>query len=406
MTTARAATTAPSATALRTATPSTARAINDRLALDLLIEHGPLTASQLKTLTGLSRPTVADLVERLGGAGLIHLVGEAGERQRGPNARLYGIVAERAHIAGLDVRVGGVELAVADLAGRTVATGALAIPADRDPARALADILGLLDAAAARAGADTLHTFGIGVPGLVDPASGNLRSSCFPPGWHAPLVAALRERGRVLLENESNLACIAEQRLGAARNLDTFVLVWLGQGIGAGVMLDGRLRRGASGGSGELGFLPVPGTGHRPSRVDCSGGFHTLVSGLAIEELAAGHGFTGSAEECVRAAAEQVDAGQDTGAGAALLDELAARVVVGAAALAVILDPGCVVLGGETGRAGGTALADRVEARLAEATPLSTRVLAGSVPGNAILDGAVLTALDDARDELFGGRQR
>ncbi|MFF7245303.1 ROK family protein [Embleya sp. NPDC008237] len=393
-------------TAARTATPSTCRTINDRLALDLLIEHGPLTASQLKTLTGLSRPTVADLVERLGGAGLIHLAGEAGERQRGPNARLYGIVAERAYIAGLDVRAGGVEVAVADLAGRTAATGALTVAPDRDPALALADVLGLLDDTAARAGADTLHTFGVGAPGLIDPVSGNLHEAGFLPGWHTLLVAALRERGRVVLENESNLAAIAEHRLGAARGLDTFVLVWLGQGVGAGVMLDGRLRRGASGGSGELGFLPVPGTAHLPSHVDCSGGFHTLVSGAAIEEPAARHGFTGSAEECVRAAAEQADAGRDAGPAAALLDEIADRIVLGVAALAVILDPGCVVLGGETGRAGGAALADRVGARLADVSPLSTRVVAGAVPGNAILEGAVLTALDDARDDLFGGARR
>ncbi|MFE5333070.1 ROK family protein [Embleya sp. NPDC056575] len=385
----------------RTATPSTCRAINDRLALDLLIEHGPLTAAQLKTLTGLSRPTVADLVDRLGSAGLIHLAGESGTRQRGPNARLYGIVAERAYIAGLDVRLGGVEVVVADLTGRIAASGTLAIPANREPTRAIADVLALVDDTAARAGAETLHTFGVGAPGLIDPVTGNLGVEDFLPAWHALLPAALRDRGRVVLENEANLAGIAEQRLGAARGLDTFVLVWLGQGIGACVMLEGRLRRGMSGGSGELGFLPVPGTGRLPSRVDCEGGFQSLASGAAVEELAARYGLTGTAEECVRAAAER-----DTGAGAAFLDELADRVALAAAALAVILDPGCVVLGGETGRAGDAALAGRVESRLAELTPLPTRVLAGTVPGSAILDGAVLTALDDARDALFGSPQR
>ncbi|MYS85645.1 ROK family protein [Embleya scabrispora] len=207
-------------------------------------------------------------------------------------------------------------------------------------------------------------------------------------------------------ENESDLAAIAEHRLGTARGLDTFVPAWLGQGIGAGVMLDGRLRRGASGGSGELGFLPVPGTGRLPSRGDGSGGFHGLVSGLAIEEPAARHGFAGSAEECVRAAAEQVGSGRDAGGAVALPDELADRVVVGIAAPAVILDPGRVVLGGATGRAGGAAPADRVEARLAEVSPLSTRVPAATAPGNAILDGAVPTALDAARDDLFGGSGR
>ncbi len=66
------------------ASPSTARAINDRSALRLLQEEGPLTAGQLKQLTGLSRPTVADLVERLTASGLITVVGESGEQRRGP----------------------------------------------------------------------------------------------------------------------------------------------------------------------------------------------------------------------------------------------------------------------------------------------------------------------------------
>ncbi|MGV9872916.1 winged helix-turn-helix domain-containing protein, partial [Streptomyces cellulosae] len=96
------------------ASPSTARAINDRLALRLLQQEGPLTAGQLKELTGLSRPTVADLVERLTAAGLIEVAGEAGGRRRGPNAKLYGIVAGRAHLAALDVRTEGVALAVSD----------------------------------------------------------------------------------------------------------------------------------------------------------------------------------------------------------------------------------------------------------------------------------------------------
>lgn len=70
----------------RTASPSTARTINDRLALQLLKDGGPLTAGQLKTLTGLSRPTIADLVERLRAAGLVAVVGESGAERRGPTS--------------------------------------------------------------------------------------------------------------------------------------------------------------------------------------------------------------------------------------------------------------------------------------------------------------------------------
>ena len=114
----------------RNASPRTARAINDRLALRLLQQEGPLTAAQLKELTGLSRPSVADLVERLQDSGLIEVVGETGADRRGPNARLYGIVADRAHVAGLDVRTDSVAVEVADLLGRTLARGR---PAGRPP---------------------------------------------------------------------------------------------------------------------------------------------------------------------------------------------------------------------------------------------------------------------------------
>ncbi|KOG44367.1 transcriptional regulator, partial [Streptomyces varsoviensis] len=83
------------------------------------------------------------------------------------------------------------------------------------------------------------------------------------------------------------------------------------------------------------------------------------------------------------------------------LDALADRVVLGVAALCAVLDPGCVVLGGETGRAGGAALAERVERRLARMSPLRTEVRATAVAGSAVLSGAVLTAMDAAHEELF-----
>ena len=266
------------------ASPSTARAINDRLALRLLQDEGPLTAPQLKQLTGLSRPTVADLVERLAVSGLIEVVGEAGAQRRGPNARLYGIAADRAQLAALDVRTEGVAVLVSDLVGRVLAEASVPIGGDTGTGPAVERAVTLVERAAKQAGADRLHTVGIGAPGLIDPASGELRNSTGLPEWHRRLVAALQERlprARVSVENETNLAALAEQREGAARDRDTFVLLWLGHGTGAAVVLDGRLRRGASGGTGEIGFLPVPGTTTLPSATDCEGGFHSLAGAAA-----------------------------------------------------------------------------------------------------------------------------
>lgn len=444
------------------ASPSTARAINDRLALRLLQGEGPLTAGQLKQLTGLSRPTVADLVERLSDAGLIAVVGESGEQRRGPNARLYGIVADRAHLAALDVRTEGVTVVVADLLGTELTRASVPIADGTRTGPAVEQAVTLVERAAKEAGADRLHTVAIGAPGLIDPATGELRNSTGLPEWHRRLAAALGERltPRVLVENETNLAALAEQRDGAARDRDTFVLLWLGLGTGAAVVLDGRLRRGASGGTGEIGFLPVPGTTATPSATDCEGGFHSLGGAAAVAALAASHGITAHPTEpephaatLVRTAVAAVAAGADVSvevprrsvpertmldvAGsppvavrnpsantegpashgtrppvgpdpsadphphARFLDALADRLALGAASVVAVLDPGCVVLGGEVGQAGGVALAARVEARLTAMSPLPTEVRPSGLGGSAVLRGALLMAREAAQDDLF-----
>ncbi|GHE02427.1 ROK family transcriptional regulator [Streptomyces alanosinicus] len=435
------------------ASPSTARAINDRLALSLLQQEGPLTAGQLKQLTGLSRPTVADLVDRLAVAGLITVVGESGEQRRGPNARLYGIVADRAHLAALDVRTGGVGVLVSDLVGRVLAEASVPIGGDTGTGPAVEQAVAAVERTLKRAGLAAappregvrargrLHTVGIGAPGLIDPASGDLRDSGGLPAWHRSLAAALQERlpgARVTVENETNLAALAEQREGVARDRDTFVLLWLGHGVGAAVVLDGTLRRGASGGTGEIGFLPVPGTPSLPSAWDCDGGFHSLAGSAAVCSLAAEHGLPvpaapdgPAAAEVIRAAVAAT-AGEEARAkgrtadraggraearadaapsGAAppadrFLHALADRIAIGAASVVAVLDPGCVVLGGEVGQAGGPVLAGLVEERLRRMSPLLTEVRASTLGGTAVLRGALLTARDRAQDELFAPRDR
>ncbi|MFI6038418.1 ROK family transcriptional regulator [Streptomyces sp. NPDC051315] len=446
------------------ASPRTARAINDRLALRLLQDRGPLTAGQLKQLTGLSRPTVADLVERLTTAGLIEVVGEAGEQRRGPNAKLYGIVADRAHLVALDVRTEGVAVLVSDLVGRVLAEASVPIGGDTGTGPAVERAVTLVERVVKEAGADRLHTVGIGAPGLIDPASGELRDSSGLPAWHRRLAAALQERlpeARVSVENETNLAALAEQREGVARDRDTFVLLWLGHGTGAAVVLDGALRRGASGGTGEIGFLPVPGTGGLPSATDCEGGFHSLAGSAAIVALAAEHGLEPSPEgdeprgaAAVREAVLTVGGGRGVEAGrgdgaapaaqtggeaasgraagprtppggpaeptpvapreadpapdaaraaaARFLDALADRLALGAASVVAVLDPGCVVLGGEVGRAGGEVLAARVEERLRRMAPPPTEVRPSGLGGAAVLRGALLTARESAQAQLFG----
>ncbi|SNS58002.1 Sugar kinase of the NBD/HSP70 family, may contain an N-terminal HTH domain [Actinomadura mexicana] len=339
---------------VKTADPTMARAINDRLALDLLLERGPLTAPQLRTLTGLSRPTVSDLIERLRAGGLIEAAGETGADRRGPNARLYGLVADRAHVAGVDLRRDAVHVSVADIAGNPAGSASRPLPPSPDLCALVAD------AVTEAAGGRALHTVVLGTPGLIDPRTGRATDSGVP-GGRPDLGTALRDRlgAPVRVENEVNLGAIAEHREGAAAGRDDFALLWLDDGVGGALVLDGRLRRGASGGAGEVGLLKVGGTD-----------FCALLDGAAV---------AGLGDEAV-----------------------AGRIAEAVFVLVAVLDPGLVVLGGSLGRAGGDRLAGLVAAHLGLLSPAATEVRPGRVEGDAVLRGAVLTALDLVRDDVFG----
>jgi predicted NBD/HSP70 family sugar kinase len=243
----------------------------------------------------------------------------------------------------------------------------------------------------------------IGSPGVVDPRTGDPRLAVNLPAWHEGALDALRGvlHKPVVIENDVNLAAMAERAAGAATDASDFVLVWLGGGLGLATILGGQLHRGTAGAAGEIGYLPVHGAPlHTDIRHPASGGFQSQAGGSAVRALAADFGFTApSAAEAVGAAV--ADASRSQPAASAFLDALAHRVAVGVASVCVVLDPGLVVLGGEVGRAGGTALASRVASRVASVCPARPRVVPTRVPGEPVLRGAMLAAVDLARAALL-----
>ena len=207
-----------------------------------------------------------------------------------------------------------------------------------------------------------------------------------------------------MIENDVNLAAMAERAVGAAVGADDFVLVWLGVGLGLATILGGQLHRGTAGAAGEIGYLPVHGAPlHTDIRHPASGGFQSLAGGAVVRALAARHGFDApTPAEAVQAAVTAQAAAPGSVPGAtAFLDDRAQRVAVGVASVCVVLDPGLVVLGGEVGRAGGTALAARVAAGVAAICPARPRVVPTGVPGEPVLRGAMLAAVDQARAALL-----
>ncbi|SCF17945.1 Sugar kinase of the NBD/HSP70 family, may contain an N-terminal HTH domain [Micromonospora matsumotoense] len=379
-------------------TPRLLRALNDRAALELLLERGPLTRARLGELTGLSKVTASQLVERLEERGLVARVGEqAGGR--GPNAQLYAVRPGSAYVVGVDVGAERVMAACADITGAVVSQVEQSTRDTDDP---VGVVHTAVVQAASRAGAqlDSVRRVVLGTPGLVDPATGDITFAFNLPRWHRGLLAALREdlHTPVVFENDVNLAAVAEAQSGAAQGVADFVLVWVGAGVGLAIMLGGRLHHGSSGAAGEIGYLPVPGV---PIPRDVSRrakpAFQQLAGADAVRAVAREHGIDApDAADAVRAA---IAAGTT---GGPLLDELARRLALGVASTCVVLDPPLVVLAGEVGQAGGVALAERVQHEVAAITLVRPRVVPTGLTEEPILRGALRTALDAVRDEVFG----
>ncbi|GAA4229307.1 ROK family transcriptional regulator [Actinomadura meridiana] len=398
----------------RPGTPRLLRELNDRAALDLLVRQGPLTRAQIGEHTGLSKVTASQLLSRLEDRGLVSVVGsQAGGR--GPNAALYAVVPSSAYVAGLEVGPDGVTAGVADITGHITAQVTVDPNGTDEPVRTVHSAV-VKACRSAKVALSRLSAFVIGTPGVVDPQSGDVQFAFDLPAWHEGVLAALRTdlRRPVTIENDVNLAAIAERAYGAAHGTDDFALMWLDRGMGLSVMLGGRLHRGRWGGAGEIGYLPVPGAplpvgaarraqvdeGVTPSRTwgipTLAGGYGALVGADAVRALAHEYGVKEpTAVDCVRAAAADQDRGGP------FLDDLARRISYGVTSVNIVLDPGLVVLSGNLGRAGGVPLAARIEEIVGRISPTRPTVSMTGVEGNPVLRGALYAALEQARDHVF-----
>ena len=364
-------------------TPSWLREHNDRAALALLLEHGSLTRNRLGELSGLSKPTAAQMVARLERAGLIEAVGEV-SGGRGPNAISYGVRADRLRGVAIDIRDRRIAATVVDALDRDHPIVEFATAEhDRTPE---GDVRGAIEVASAAAGVDpdSVTMVWVGVQAAISADGDTLSFTDTLPGW--PELGARRRIEdalglEVALDNDVNLAAIAERAIGAGQDVASFALLWMGDGLGLAVDLGGTLHRGAAGGAGEIGYLPVP--------REAEG----LVAGAEdLTDLLGG--------EAVSALLADLDN--------AALSALADRVVHGVIPVLAVLDPELVVLGGPTGAAGGERLAELVaqrlggvgSRRLADSSRWRPRVRATGIAGPSVLGGARRMLVGRIHDRL------
>ena len=245
-----------------------------------------------------------------------------------------------------------------------------------------------------------LHRVVIGTPGAFDPTTGRLRYARHLPGWHDPdMIAGISDAIGVPVEGENdvNLAAVAEREVGRAVGVDDFVLLWAEEGLGAAIVIDGRLHRGATGGAGEVGFLPLPGTPlvRQVGRTN-AGGFQELAGGKQVLALARSMGLRARTPESAVALALTTP-----GSGDQLLQLLGERVALGLASIVAVLDPALIVLGGGVLSTGGERLAGIVRSELTDLTVVRPDVELSTVSDPPVLTGALHTALAATREHVF-----
>jgi predicted NBD/HSP70 family sugar kinase len=320
--------------------------------VDALRQNGGISQADLSRLTGLSRTTVSTLIGELRAGGFVaELEASDVSRTGGRPPVLLALDPSAGAAIGIDFGHSHVRVAVADLAHRILCEHEQPLAVDGDPVGSLDAAADLVRTELGVAGMPTSSVIGVGmgVPGPVDHRTGRVGSTSILPGWLGIMAGAEMERRLglpVVVDNDANLGALAESGWGAARGIENIVYIKVSSGIGAGLVLGGRLHRGANGTAGEIGH----------DIVDEAGPYCRCGNRGCLEAVAGGSAIT---EVLSRNRREQLSLGQvldlaEDGdlACRRVLAEVGRQLGVSVARLCNLVNPDRVVLGGLLARAG------------------------------------------------------
>jgi len=385
----------------RTGSLETLRRLNRLRVIHALRDEGLISRAEIARRTGLSRSTVSSLVSELQADGLVIERPEpaaAHGDQGGRPPILLSFDASAGVAVGIDFDHHHMRVAVSDLSSRILAERERELDTDHAAHEGLDAAAELVAELLAEAGVDEARVIGAGMclPGPVHRPTGVVGSTAILPGWVG--VAAAEEMRRrldlpILVDNDANLAALAEAAFGAGRDAKDLVYLMISSGIGAGLVLNGRLYRGAEGLAGELGHVLVDAEGP-VCRCGNRGCLETVAGTDALAELlrrSHGDGLDGRA--IVRMAREG-----DLGCRRVIAD--AGRAIGKAAAMLVnVLNPELLIVGGDLSDAGELLLDGVRESLERSALPTAVqaaKVVAGSLGDRAEVLGAIALVLSEA----------
>jgi glucokinase-like ROK family protein len=384
------------------------RRLNRLRVIHALRDEGQISRAEIARRTGLSRSTVSSLVSDLQADGLVVERPEPGSAHGAQGGRppiLLSFDASAGAAVGIDFGHSHLRVAVSDLASTILAERKLPLDTDHDAQQGLELAAEMVADALSDAGVQRTQVIGagMGLPGPIEQSGGTVGSSAILPGWIG-MTAASEMRRRldipVMVDNDANLGALAEAAFGAGRDAGDLIYLKVSSGIGAGLILNGRLYRGSAGLAGELGHVLVD-----PDGIVCRCGNRgcletVAATGALVDLLRRSHGDELTVEAMLEAAR-----GGDLGCRRVIHDAGRALGQV-VATLLNVLNPELLVVGGDLAGAGDLLLDGVRESVSRAALPEAARraeVVAGVLGDRAQVLGALALVVSEA-DRTFPTR--
>lgn len=381
----------------RTINVSDMRQINLAAILELIRRESPISRTEIGERLNVSLPTVMRIVDTLIAEDLVLPNGEsASGTGRGRRRSLLSFNPDGYVVIGVDL--GGTKMygAVSNLGGKILFEQTLEHHATSGE-ESYQHLVRLIESLVSRAANQNwrIRGLGVGAPGITLPDG----TVTWAPGlnwWDFPLKARLLEDFKlpVVVENDVNLAVLGEHWFGEDTTAQNMVLIAVGTGIGAGIIIDGTLYRGAHQASGEVGYF-LPGRDFLGGRYEGFGALESMASGTGIAERARQQ-LAGQwpPQALASLTAEAVfEAGRRGEAWAkAIIDETIDYLAIAIAGISVLLDPELIVLGGGVANAADV-LIEPVLKRIEGAIPLKPRLVVSRLGHRAAVMGTIASVL-------------
>jgi glucokinase-like ROK family protein len=377
------------------------RSINRSAVLEYLRLGKTASRTEIAQHLRISLPTAGRIIDELLGSGLVRPTGQK-QQQRGRGRELLELNAGENTVIGIDLGGSHISGAIVDLGGRILqdfhdsTVGGSGEENFRKLARFLKQILAQADKHPAR-----VLGIAIGVPGILDSPTGTVRLAPglawddFPLRQRLERITALP----VILENDVNLAVLGEHWFGAGRGIRDLVMVAIGTGIGAGIILDGKLHRGHSEASGEVGYI-LPGVQFLGSQYPGFGALESVASGKGIADQAArtwSRMHAGKEAPGLEAADVFRAAREEQPWAVQVVAETVDYLSLALANLSACLDPELIILGGGIASSAGM-LIEPIRRRLTGVIPRLPRIEGSQLNDQAAILGAVVRVFQNYTD--------